>query len=418
MAVTILRSPKTVAPASNPIVWEFSSDETAQPNFSFLVELSVNGSVYNVYQVFPEDGTTGKFDAMEIARAFTRSPFKANFGVHVGYNEIYAQLSIRVRDKYGNPPVPQGSFTGASSDVFAFNGALKDSEFINWDFVPYNLFQTDGALVSTQFPRSEKLFCGLGERIFLGIANSDQSPDLRAIVSLYDVNGNFINGATPTVQSERMNIWDLSPIALIDAGAGITGVDFDTCFYYEVIFRRQTAAPTNNSETIRIYIDRECSRYPSTRLHFLNKFGVWDSFTFNRLSRNTTDVDSTHYQQNAGRWINGQWTYNLQNGSLSTISKTSSDNLTLNTDWLSEPLQKWLVETLLESPAVYMEVDVIAVSQGSPSGSDSEQFDQVTVFEPVNVVNANYEKKQRVNSAQIRETIEIKRTYKYTSQLG
>jgi hypothetical protein len=85
---------------------------------------------------------------------------------------------------------------------------------------------------------------------------------------------------------------------------------------------------------------------------------------------------------------------------------------------MSEPLQKWLVETLLESPAVYMEVDVIAVSQGSPSGSDSEQFDQVTVFEPVNVVNANYEKKQRVNSAQIRETIEIKRTYKYTSQLG
>ena len=241
---------------------------------------------------------------------------------------------------------------------------------------------------------------------------------MRAIVSLYDVNGNFINGATPTVQSERMNVWDLSPISLIDAGVGITGADFDTCFYYEVIFRRQTTSPTNNSETIRIYIDRECSRYPSTRLHFLNKFGVWDSFTFNRLSRNTTDVDSTHYQQNAGRWINGQWTYNLQNGSLSTISKTSSDNLTLNTDWMSEPLQKWLVETLLESPSVYMEVDVIAVSQGSPSGSDSEQFDQVTVFEPVNVVNANYEKKQRVNSAQIRETIEIKRTYKYTSQLG
>jgi len=39
MAVTIYDEPQLIAPAGNPLVFTFSSDQTAQPNFSFVVEL-------------------------------------------------------------------------------------------------------------------------------------------------------------------------------------------------------------------------------------------------------------------------------------------------------------------------------------------------------------------------------------------
>jgi hypothetical protein len=414
MAITILRSPQQATPAHNPIVWEFSSTNTTQANFSFLVELTVNGTVYNYYQVFPEAGTTAKFDASEIARAVVNSPFVANFGLFQDYDNAIATFAIRVREKYGTPPVEQGSWTTITSNVFAFNGALKHPRWIDFDFSIYNLLQTDGALLLTDFPRSKQFFCGLNERVYLSVVNSDQAGNVRAIVSLYDLNGNYINGATPTATSSRINLFDASPQALIDDGIGITESDFAQCYYYEVIFRRQTVSPNNNSEAFRIYVDRTCSRYPTVRLHFLNKLGAWDSFSFNKLSMNNTDVTATHYQRNAGQWSNSNvWTYDRLNGSLMTVAKTSMDTMTVNSDWLPQEVQQWLAETLYESPAVYMEISNYEELTGSPS-----VYSTYTVFEPVNIVNAKYEKKQSVNNVEIREVIEIKRTYEWVSQLG
>jgi hypothetical protein len=422
MAITIISTPRVVDPASNPLEYVFSSTNTGQPNFSFLVEVSVQGSVYNTYQVFPENGTSGKFDCMEIVRALSGSPFKFTGGLRYGYNEIYLQLNIRVRERYGTPPVPQGSWTSLTSNVFAFNGALKFAKWLTFDWTKYNLFSTDGAKISTDYPRSEKMYCSLSERFFVGIVNSDQANNLRAIISLYDAGGNFINGATPTDISERMNVFDISPTSIVQEGVGITWTDFDDCEYYDVVFRRQTASPNHNSEVVRVYVDRRCSKYPRTRLHFLNKLGVWDSFAFDRVSQDMTDLTNEHYTRVAGRWDSGSRVYGRENGQLLTVAKQSSDRLTLGSDWMSEELQRWLVETLYESPQVYMEVQRVedeTSPSGSPSGSPSAPDPTFsTIFEPVNIVNAMYERKQRVNSSQIREVIEIKRTYNYVSQLA
>jgi hypothetical protein len=75
------------------------------------------------------------------------------------------------------------------------------------------------------------------------------------------------------------------------------------------------------------------------------------------------------------------------------------ENLRINSDWIKEDVQQWLVESLYSSPLVYMEV-----SQG--------------VFEPVKITGTSYEKKQRVKHTLIQETINIERTYTYKSQLG
>jgi hypothetical protein len=135
-----------------------------------------------------------------------------------------------------------------------------------------------------------------------------------------------------------------------------------------------------------------------------------------------TDLTNEHYTRVAGRWDSGSRVYGRENGQLLTVAKQSSDRLTLGSDWMSEELQRWLVETLYESPQVYMEVERLedeTSPSGSPSGSPSAPDPTFsTIFEPVNIVNTMYERKQRVNSSQIREVIEIKRTYNYVSQLA
>ena len=70
----------------------------------------------------------------------------------------------------------------------------------------------------------------------------------------------------------------------------------------------------------------------------------------------------------------------------------------MNSDWINEEVQKWLVRELYESPNVYLE-------QGEN-------------FEPVNVVNSGYQFKQRRVNGLIQEVVEIERTYLYNSQLN
>lgn len=414
MAITIISTPREIEPASNPLEYVFTSTNTGQPNFSFLVEVSVGGNVYNTYQVFPEDGTSGKFDCMEIVRALSGSPFKFTGGFLYLYNEVFKQLNIRVRERYGTPPEPQGSWTALTSEVFAFNGALKFAKWLAFDWEKYDLSSTDGAKLLTDYPRNERIYCSLSDKLFVGVWNIVASVSVRCFIDLYDVDGNLIASESPTFTALASNIFDISPTEIVQGNFGVTWSDFNDCEYYEIRFGRMVTAPPNVTEITRVYVDRRCSKYPRTRLHFLNKYGYWDSFAFDRVSQDMTDVTNEHYTRVAGRWDSGSRFYGRQNGQMLTVAKQSSDRMTLGSDWMSEELQRWLVETLYESPQVYMEVERVE-DEASPSEVDPTFS---TIFEPVNIVNTMYEKKQRVNSSQIREVIDIKRTYNYVSQLA
>jgi hypothetical protein len=136
-------------------------------------------------------------------------------------------------------------------------------------------------------------------------------------------------------------------------------------------------------------------------LHWLNKFGAWDSFTFTLLSEDSTDITSNKYSRQTGRWVGSAYQYDLSDGQQMTMSKFMQDKLILNSDWIQEDVQQWLVRELYESPRVYLQNDF---------GTD--------ILEPVNVTNANYILKQRRKAGLIQELVQIDRTYTKISQLG
>ena len=162
MAITIQQQPQLFSTAGNPIVWTFESDQTAQPNFCFIVELYLFGNLYSTHQVFPQFGILSRFNASEALKSFLSSPLIVNGTLTTNYNTAITNAWIVVSEKYGTPPTIGASATSAT--MKPFNGALRHPEFINWNYQDYNVDSnnalTPGVLFLTSWPRTRKYFCG------------------------------------------------------------------------------------------------------------------------------------------------------------------------------------------------------------------------------------------------------------------
>jgi hypothetical protein len=398
MAVTIQQNPQAFTTASNPVVFTFESDETAQANFSYIVELYIDGALHSTHQVFPQFGELAKFNASEAVRSTLASPLITNGSLTTNYNTAISTVYIIVSEKYGTPPAIQLDAT--SNAIFVFNGALRHPDWINFSFKDYDVSTTNnltpGVKFLTSWPRARKTFCGMNEKIFLGFISSDTSFNVR--FTLRTAGGTLIVTDLVSLSFNDLTVVDCSPSTIM-ANTTITALDFASAAYYEVIARGAgTGIFNGSSETFQIYIDTECHRYETRRLHWLNKFGVWDAFTFTLVSIDSTKVSSTGYNRESGVWDGTAYTYPFYQGQATTYAKTAKDTLILNSDWINEEVQKWLVRELYESPNVYLE-------QGEN-------------FEPVNVVNQNYDFKQRRINGLIQEVVQIERTYLYNSQLN
>ncbi len=76
MAVTIYNQPQAIAPAGNPLVFTFSSDQTAQDNFSFIVELYIDSSLVLTQQVFRQFNALSRIDVSQAVEAYIRNNTK------------------------------------------------------------------------------------------------------------------------------------------------------------------------------------------------------------------------------------------------------------------------------------------------------------------------------------------------------
>ena len=404
MAITFISDPDPFFPVCNESNWVFESDETAQPNFSFIVELYMSGILHSTHEVYPESGSSGKFSPTTIARAAVSSNYPDDTVLSQNLNpDMY--WDVIVYEKYGTPPVTDLlSATSAPAVVYYLNGSFRYGELYpnQYDYQDYDLDTGGkGDLFLTDFPRNRRDLITYSEAKFLSIINSGVD-NCTGYVKLYNISGTQIASATWTgalATNLRTPMVSCGPLSLV-SGTSLVQSDFDDCYYYTIQIK-QTATPTKDSEIYKIYVDLACSNYSRRRLHWLNRFGAWDSFTFTLLSEDSTDITSNRYARRPGRWDGGDFQYNLSDGNQMTQSKFMQDKLILNSDWIHEDVQQWLVRELYESPRVYLQNDF-----------------GTSVLEPVNVTNANYLLKQRRKAGLIQELVQIDRTYTKVSQLG
>ena len=149
MAITLYDEPQLIAPAGNPLVFTFSSDQTAQPNFSFIVEVYIDGQLRLTQEVFRQFNTLGRIDVSEAVQSTIRNIIPTT-NIENDASTSMVTYAIIVYEKYGTTPTIQASDT--STTLKAFNAALEYPQWRVWDDADYNPNVTQNSLFLTYFP--------------------------------------------------------------------------------------------------------------------------------------------------------------------------------------------------------------------------------------------------------------------------
>jgi len=334
--ITLLSQPQDFMPVNNPILWTWESDEVTQPNFKYVVDLFINGSLHSTHDVF-----IGEFDAKEALEAIVKSALTFNGTVTEVFTDSIVKYRIRIKEFYS------GSFQDDvwTSIKVGINGALRPPEWRDYTPELYVL-QNDGLAVQRQFltryPSNQKRFIGINETAHLGVNIRKAINEIVFVtVWLYDADGSLIVSSPLNLTSFESILINVSPKVIIQ-NSTITLANFESAAYYEVRATLFSVAfpfiltAVGRTEDLRFYIDRDCERYPWIRLHWLNKLGGFDEFSFK--------LDTVH-ESDVTIFDKGYVHY----------TKSAIDRLILNSDWINETTQNWLVRELLESPLVYLE---------------------------------------------------------------
>jgi len=322
MAVTIHSEPTQFSPSDNPLTFTFSSNQTAQANFSYIVETYFNATKVAEDQVFPETSTRAHYDCSTIISGLMPQPeYRALIWQDA---EIDAEIYIKVYEFYGATPALQASATSTTIDVF--KGALSDRE---WE--EFNA-PTDwkNLLFLTNYPRSQRIEVLRGTDVFFNMI-TDASKQLE--IKIYDTNGSLIDSFTDT-QTYVIAQLNLNTTNLVSPSV-FTAPQIAATSYYTV--------QIGTSEILTIYFkDDYCNGCYA--LQWLNDYGAYDYFIF----EHNLDVDGSttaqKYTKQFGGWEGTTYTFDSNNAGEQRSSVRSMDKGIVYTDWIYEAQQNWLIE--------------------------------------------------------------------------
>jgi hypothetical protein len=368
MAVTITQSPQAYTPSDNPVTWVFSSDQTAQPNFYFLIEVEIGNPTLTVvekHKAYVEQGTNAHFDASGIVERYAVVNDRQ-------LNQVLNQVRINVIEKYNGGT----GATATSSIVKFFKAKLRKKDFVSYDYNDY-LLDSAGVKFLTFTPRGTDKARGT-EKKFLSILSDGNAPTFQ--YKTYTSSDILIDTQSQIASTDN----------LINVSCGVQDLidDFSLNFTNASYYTVEATNSGGSTEVYRIDIDTDCIYSTSKRILWLNTLGGVDAFTFGLISRERSSVTSFGYERQFGNFTSaGAFEYDLKEGTVIDYLKQSNKSLEVVSDWLNQTTQNWLVDELYMSPVIWFQ-------------DDREIY-------RCKVTNRSYEKKIQENDTLFQETVQI-----------
>jgi len=325
MAVTIHTTPAAFSPSDNPLTFRFSSNQTAQANFSYIVKTFLNTVEIGEDRVFPESGIYAHYDCSNIVRGLMPSPsFSTALWQNSGTN---SSLYITVTEEYGTTPTLQASAT--SSTIKIFKGRLSDRE---WESFSSATWQN--LLFLTNYPRTQRMEVMRATPVYLNmITDASKTLEIKLYngVTLLD---SYTDTQTYVIAQLNLNTTNLQ------ATAGFSSGDITLATHYTV--------QIGTSEILTIYFYDDYCYSPNT-LTWLNDYGAFDSFIFAHNLERNSNVKDRSYSKQFGQWNGTSFTYDSNDSGERRVGTTVSNEGNIYTDWINETKQHWLTE-LYRSP--------------------------------------------------------------------
>lgn len=104
----------------------------------------------------------------------------------------------------------------------------------------------------------------------------------------------------------------------------------------------------------KIRFEYKCEqKYPNVRIKWKNRYGQWDYFNFDMVSKEAFSATKRTYQPQLGTWDGATLSYNGYDSSIENYVSDSSQTLSVNTDWVSEDYND-IFKQLLVSDEIYV----------------------------------------------------------------
>ena len=353
MSISVLSgSPQSATPVYNKMIFKVSGSLTSATNYRYVCDVKNGAGTTTLARLKCDKLPTtnyGFFDVQKVVETLMAPTVptlaQVGFADHAGF---YSGYRLTFMEEYGNTPVVQTGTTTNVSGVLAFAGNLEQLELADWSGNTYfSAFITDGVSRALTTPTTRTVYST--DYGFLCMGQSG-TPFDRVQVT-YPTRAftvalpGSVSGSIARFGAGPMNLKALTSAQCSDSQAGSVGFPTAEGSSYTLAFEDSFAG---NFSVYYTYNIGPCERFNSIPVHFVNKYGGIDSYTFTMKNRKRANVEREVYGYNSD--VYATTTYNkMWAGSFDYV-------YALNSDWLTDAESEWLIE-MVRSGQVWLELD-------------------------------------------------------------
>ena len=361
MAISVLSgSPQSATPVYNKMLFKVSGSLTSGTNYRYVCDVKNAAGTTTLARLKCDKLPTTNYGFFDVSRVVETlmaptvpTLTQAGFADHAGF---YSGYRLTFMEEYGSTPVVYtGSPTTVSGNV-TFAGNLEQLELADWSggvYFPTVFVGNVSKSLATNVRRT--VYADSYGWLAQGIGSGYTNPqDITALVNYFTAGGAntrsyevligtasgstiFRFGAGP------MNIKALTSGQCTDGQAGSYLFPTAEGSYYTIQFYDSEVATIPFT-----YVIGPCQRFTAQPVHFINKYGGIDSYTFTLKNRKRANVQRDTYGYNTD--VYATLTYDkVWAGSFDYV-------YALNSDWLTDAESEWLIE-LVRSGQVWLELD-------------------------------------------------------------
>ena len=446
MAMTIEQQPAyKLQPAGSDWIFTISSTNVSgNYKYKFIIDLQIDQSLPSAntirLKVSPNDAEVGIINISSILQdyvnydllAYNGTSIKAEFKgtdfsdtnrfamplidkLSLATNSVY-RLNVKIGEEYSTTANGAPTLTAAVTaldDLVFYNGVSYNNEQTftggnyglnpaDWNGNNYVLDGTTGTAL-TNAP-TESQYIGDNEYATLshlnGWTGAAPAQAQKAEIKIYNELNQLLQTKTITFNSANGgydgpgdSAFTLGPKHIQYIGVGTANIKgwsslAGTWNYYTI--QLQNVGGTIKSKTYKyIRRDADCKGYEKIRLCWINKFGVWDYYTFTKKSTKQTKINRNYYSSVKGNWNNSTFTKDGIDRGRGVVTTKATQSININSDWISTDEEAAWLEELFISPSVYI--------LGDYDASDTGDADYGKYMIPVVITNSDYQTYTRVN---------------------
>lgn len=387
MSLSIIQTPSTASLSQSPMIFSVSSStDVGNNNFQYKLglyywtgSLTDSGSLPNyVLSKYPNQSLVGLFDVSRIINSTFITPVQAELSPTRYYKaEVWTQYYTS-STYFTSSHIQSGVYTALDGyDLFPSQiGATLDSS---------TLFP-----ILSDGPTTQSVFLEHNGEFGAYVGDINQSNVVTKFVYSGSNGDDGEYNVTPTLDTTNTQIEGI-PFSPASAGFPLVGLSAGDTY---------TIKPYSNTTKLNdgIRYEIQCrTKYPNRRIKWKNRFGQFDYYNFNGVSRESFETQKRTYQPQIGQWDSRTLSVGSYESSIQNYIVDSSQTFTVNTNWLSDDYND-IFKQLLVSDEIYWLYD-------EQTGGSS--------VKPLTIKTSNIDFKTSVNDKLIQYTIQFDLGYGY-----